>query len=71
MFSAETLSKQARMDSSTLSRSLFGKKLQSRRTKSLTTNIEDDFLNGVNGSAFDLPVPAYERVILRKPAFKR
>lgn len=59
------------MDSSTLGRSLFGKKLQSRRTKSLTSNIEDDFLNGVNGAAFDLPVPAYERVILRKPAFKR
>lgn len=73
MRTAEALAKQARMsDSSTLSRSLFGKKLQSRRTKSLTTtNIEDDFLSGVNGAAFDLPVPAYERVILRKPAFKR
>ncbi|KAI6207689.1 hypothetical protein M3Y96_00035600 [Aphelenchoides besseyi] len=69
---ADTLAKQYRMmDSNTLGRSLFRKKLQSRRTKSLTTNVEDDFLNGVNGAAFDLPLPAYERVVLRKPAFKR
>jgi hypothetical protein len=71
MKTADILAKQSRMESSTLSRTLFGKKLQSRRTKSLTTNIEDDFLNGANGANFDLPVPAYERVILRKPAFKR
>ncbi|KAI6241188.1 hypothetical protein M3Y99_00342000 [Aphelenchoides fujianensis] len=56
---AEHLAKQARaMDSGTLGRTLFRKKLQ-------TT------FYGVNGAAMDAPTPAYERVALRKPAFKR
>ena len=70
----EVLAKQFRMESSTsstLSRSLFKKKLQTKRTKSLTTNVEDDFINGANGCNFDIPLPAYERVTLRRPAFPR
>ena len=63
--SADSLAKQARMDTSTLGRSLFRKRLQSRRTKSLTTNVDDD---GIYDS--QMP-PAYERVVLRQIAFKR
>lgn len=70
------MAKQARIDSNTIGRSLFRKKLQSRRTKSLTTtNAEDYFLSGLNSGLsnpnLDLPLPAYERVALKKPAFHR
>ena len=66
--SAEILAKQSRVESSTLGRSLFKKKLQSRRTKSLSTAVEEEFSNGSN---FDIPLPAYERVALKQPTFSR
>ncbi|KAH7728368.1 PDZ domain protein [Aphelenchoides avenae] len=66
---AQIMAKQSRMDSSTLGRSIFRKRLQSRRTKSLTTNVEDDFLASPSGEQYE--IPAYERVALKKPAFHR
>ncbi|KAE9550890.1 hypothetical protein FO519_005893 [Halicephalobus sp. NKZ332] len=66
--SAEIFAKQSRTESSTLGRSLFKKKLQSRRTKSLSTAVEEEFSNGSN---FDIPLPAYERVALKQPTFSR
>uniref|UniRef100_A0A915DXI2 Tight junction protein ZO-1 n=1 Tax=Ditylenchus dipsaci TaxID=166011 RepID=A0A915DXI2_9BILA len=58
---AEVLAKQARMDSSTLGRSIFRKRLQSRRTNCWRGN----------PPFTDIPLPAYERVALKKPAFHR
>uniref|UniRef100_A0A915DYD1 PDZ domain-containing protein n=1 Tax=Ditylenchus dipsaci TaxID=166011 RepID=A0A915DYD1_9BILA len=56
-----SLAKQARMDSSTLGRSIFRKRLQSRRTNCWRGN----------PPFTDIPLPAYERVALKKPAFHR
>lgn len=77
-FRAEIFAKQSRTDSSTIGRSIFRKKLQSR-AKLSTANVEDDFTNnGASGSGsntgqsnFDFPLPAYERVALKNPAFHR
>ncbi|TKR93669.1 hypothetical protein L596_008082 [Steinernema carpocapsae] len=70
---ADTYMKSAasKADYSTLGRStLFRKKLQIRRTKSLTKNgLEDSIMNDLNGG--EITSPAYERVTLRSPPFQR
>lgn len=75
---AETIAKQLRTDLSTIGRSIFRKKLQSRLKLSTANNEEDFTNNGASGSTsntvlsnFDFPLPAYERVALKKPAFYR
>lgn len=68
--SAEGLMKASRADTSTLGRStFFRRKLKERRTKSLTKNAIDDV--AFNEGNCDVPLPAYERVILTHPPFQR
>uniref|UniRef100_F1KR27 Tight junction protein ZO-2 n=1 Tax=Ascaris suum TaxID=6253 RepID=F1KR27_ASCSU len=67
---AEGLMKASRTDTSTLGRStFFRRKLKERRTKSLTKNAIDDV--AFNEGNCDVPLPAYERVILTHPPFQR
>lgn len=58
------MAKQAVMDSSTIGRSLFRKKL---KPKSM---VEDD-LTSSSSRPTEFMLPGYERVVLKKPAFKR
>lgn len=68
-YSAETLAKAARADTSTFGRStFFRRKLKERRTKSLSKNVIDDV---TFENACDMAFPAYERVTLRHPHFQR
>uniref|UniRef100_A0A915BRN7 Tight junction protein ZO-3 n=1 Tax=Parascaris univalens TaxID=6257 RepID=A0A915BRN7_PARUN len=67
---AEGLMKSSRADTSTLGRStFFRRKLKERRTKSLTKNAIDDV--AFSEGNCDVPLPAYERVILTHPTFQR
>ncbi|VDM45101.1 unnamed protein product [Toxocara canis] len=68
---AKELMKAARAaDASTLGRStFFRRKLKERRTKSLTKNAIDDI--AFSEPNCDVPLPAYERVVLTHPPFPR
>ncbi|VDK48397.1 unnamed protein product [Anisakis simplex] len=57
-------------DTSTIGRStFFRRKLKERRTKSLTKSAVDEV--SFNDANCDMPLPAYERVILTQPRFQR